>query len=268
MPPGSSASGGPAVRAIELENEVLRRKLDELRETVHRLEKSSSPRASKSERKELKVRALTKQIHIAKSEAMKHADLSKEALVGDVGYLYGLLQQAKLERKEHQCIIAQLQGRVVSEREQQRELRALRAADKEAFAQLIRTDRAAYDKSLRRATSAITKRDGALQRLADWAGHQKQELINELRYTQDQLAAARKHHEIETLEKTMVAVRREQSSLDTGGVVSPRIERGEITLPRTTPASVSPGRVSELGDTYGDDFEEDTQGDEDSHRRK
>ena len=60
---------------------------------------------------------------------MKHADLSKEALVGDVGYLYGLLQQAKLERKDHQRIIAQLQGRVVSEREQQRELRALRAAD-------------------------------------------------------------------------------------------------------------------------------------------
>ena len=73
---------------------------------------------------------------------------------------------------------------------------------------------------------------------------------------------------VQTLEKTMVAVRREQSSLDTEGGVSPRIERGEITLPRTTPASVSPGRVSELGDTYGDDFEEDTQGDEDSHRHK
>lgn len=175
---------------LRVENNLLRRKLDELEGTVQSLEneqRSSPLRLYNNGDASLlvqderlvssKLQSMLAQIQAAKDEALQFAEVGKEQLARDVQHLYALLQRSRCEASRASRRAAAKEAEAAALRGRVADLEREVILGEQAFAEIQHHDRAAAQKRLQQAEERAMRREAELAQVLAWVSSRQQCLV-------------------------------------------------------------------------------------------
>lgn len=124
---------------------------------------------------------LTRQIHMAKTEAIQFTSQGNRQLAADVKYLLSLLQRAKSDHEEQNSSLTTLRRDLHAAKRELTQTKKARKQDRESFSRTVRAEREILERRLRKSEEVAERRKIMIRNLMEWieSRHEQFTIMNQ-----------------------------------------------------------------------------------------